>query len=101
MVRVPSIVVPRLARQAQPAKKNRQVLGLAVRVDSVFSLRAPFDSLRQGLEKAIKVEEAKARGQFHHLQHAPPTRGAKSQDTRGCGRAASRLPLTLIRCPRV
>jgi hypothetical protein len=40
-------------------------MGLAVRVDSVLLLRAPFDSLRRGPEKAVKVKEVEARGRIH------------------------------------
>jgi hypothetical protein len=55
-------------------------VGLAVRVDSVCSLRAPFDSLRPGPEKAKKVEKVEARSQVH-VQHAPRKRDANPQDT--------------------
>jgi hypothetical protein len=51
-------------------KKTARFVGLAVWVDSVCSLRAPFDSLRRGPEKAIKVEKVEARDQVH-FQPAP------------------------------
>ena len=59
-----------------PAKKNRQVMGLAVRVDSVLLLRAPFDSLRPGPEKAVKVKEVEARGRIHASGRTATTRRA-------------------------
>jgi len=40
-------------------------MGLAVRVDSVLPLRAPFDSLRLGPEKAVKIKEVEVRDRIH------------------------------------
>jgi hypothetical protein len=64
IVRAPSIWMS-LCPAPVWRKKTARFECLAVGVDSVFALRAPFDSFRQGLEKAIKVEKVETRGREH------------------------------------